>query len=56
MHVLGYDMTQAANCAHVIYNMGQYVVKTYESDELNTADSILALLEDQNIPAELIET
>ena len=31
--VLGYDITQASNCANMIHNRGEYVVKSYSEME-----------------------
>lgn len=53
-HVLGYDQSQACNCANIITNKGEYAVKTYLPKESEKAKAVLDMLTDQQIPAELL--
>lgn len=53
--ILGYEVTQAANCASIVMDKGKYVVKTYKSQDLDKANIILDLLAQNGIPAKLIE-
>lgn len=41
--ILGYELTQATTCAHMIDNKGQYVVKSFADKEhaLATADLLV---------------
>lgn len=50
--MLGYDVTQTANCVNIITTQGYYVVKTFDNDEV--AEATLQLIIEQGIPAELI--
>jgi ATP-dependent Clp protease adapter protein ClpS len=40
--VLGYELTQAANCANLIHNRGEYIVKSYA--ELSHAEAAFDML------------
>ena len=40
--ILGYELTQAANCANLIHNRGEYVVKSYA--ELSHAEAAFEML------------
>jgi ATP-dependent Clp protease adapter protein ClpS len=54
-HALGYDYSQAGNCANVIINEGKYVVKTYDMKDKKRAELVLGIFTDQEIPAKLIK-
>jgi hypothetical protein len=51
---LGYEYTQAINCAHIIINKGNYIVKTFKVSEMNKAKATEALFIEQGIPAKLL--
>jgi len=53
-HVLGYDQSQACNCANIIINKGEYAVKTYLAKESDKAHNALSILTEQEIPAKLL--
>lgn len=49
--VLGYDITQASNCAHMIDRRGEYVVKSYS--ELEHAEAALDMLYEYGFKADV---
>ena len=51
--VLGYDITQATNCAHIIDRKGEYVVKSYS--ELEHADAALDMLYEYGFKADVLD-
>jgi ATP-dependent Clp protease adapter protein ClpS len=51
--VLGYEYSQAANCANVIFTKGEYVCKTFKMSELKKAEKILSVIKEQEVPATL---
>lgn len=51
---LGYHYTQAANCAHMIFNSGEYLVKTFKASEQEKARAILNVFHEHDVPAKLI--
>lgn len=51
--ILGYEITQAANCASIITNKGKYPVISFEQRELEKAQIILEMFTSQSIPARL---
>ena len=51
---LGYEYTQAINCAGVIMNKGSYTVKTFKVSEMPKAKATEQLFIEQGIPAKLI--
>ena len=51
--VLGYDTTQAHNCALLIHRLGQYVVSRYDGDDLLCAQNHVELFNANGIKAEL---
>lgn len=51
---LGYHYSQAANCAHVIFNRGEYIVKSFKASEQEKARAVLSVLHEYDIPAKLI--
>lgn len=51
---LGYHITQAGNCAHIITNVGKYRVKVFKPKEMEKAKAMLDLLSAHDIPAELL--
>ncbi len=53
-HVLGYDQSQACNCANIIINKGEYAVKTYLVKESDKAHNALSILTEQEVPAKLL--
>lgn len=53
-HCLGYHDSQAINCAHVVVNRGEYLVKTFKVSEMEKARTILQLFIDQEVPAKLL--
>lgn len=52
--VLGYEYSQAANCANVIYTKGEYVCKIFKIGELDKAEKILSVIKEQEVPAMLL--
>lgn len=52
---LGYEYSQAGNCANLVINEGKYVVKTYEMRDKQKAEAILSIFTDQDVPAKLIK-
>ena len=52
--IFGYDTSQAANCAHIIYERGNYVVKTLNRKDLVKAGFYVDILEENQIPAKII--
>lgn len=55
MQIVGLELTQAGNCAFIIANKGEYVVRTFSGSQRSYAKMILEALDNQGIPAELIE-
>lgn len=51
---LGYEDTQAHNCAYMVVNNKEYVVKTFKVSEIEKARTILQLFIDQEVPAKLL--
>lgn len=51
---LGYEYTQAINCANMIINKGSYAVKTFKVTEMKRAKATQELFIEQGIPAKLI--
>lgn len=51
--VLGYDYSQAAVCANIIFTKGEYVCKTFKYSELKKAEKILSVIKEQDVPAML---
>ena len=51
--VLGYDLTQAANCANLIHTRGEYVVKSYA--ELKHAEAALDMLYEYGFKADVLD-
>jgi len=49
--VLGYEMSQAANCANIVHHKGKYAVKTVKDKE--NAEAFLELLLDYGLDAEI---
>lgn len=56
MQVLGYEITQAANCASIITERGEYVVKVFAEAELDIAKTMSELLDNYSVPARLIKS
>lgn len=56
VQTLGYEITQAANCANIIMERGEYIVKSFKPSEMETAVAILELLEKYDILAQLINS
>lgn len=52
--VLGYEQTQAYNCAHMIYNRGEYLVRRFPASQKQKAQACLDGLSVNGIPAELL--
>lgn len=50
---LGYDITQASNCAYMIDRKGEYVVKSYS--ELEHAEAALDMLYEYGFKADVID-
>ena len=50
---LGYHPSQALNCASVIFNRGEYLVKTFKAAEQDKAEAVLKALHEHDIPAKL---
>lgn len=53
-HALGYECTQAINCANIIINKGSYAIKTFKVSEMKRARATEELFIEQGIPAKLI--
>jgi ATP-dependent Clp protease adapter protein ClpS len=51
--VLGYDITQATNCANLIHSRGEYAVKSYS--ELEHAEAALDMLYDYGLRADVVD-
>ena len=51
---LGYHITQASNCAHIITKLGKYSVKVFKAKDIEKAKAILEILSAQEVPAELL--
>lgn len=51
--VLGYDITQATNCANLVHTRGEYAVKSYS--ELEHAEAALDMLYDYGLRADVID-
>ena len=52
-HSLGYHYSQAANCAHMIFNKEEYLVKSFKASEQDKARAVLKILHEHDIPAKL---
>lgn len=52
--VLGYEQTQAYNCAYLIHNRGEYLVRKFPASQKQKAQACLDGLSVNGIPAELI--
>ena len=52
--VLGYDLTQASNCANIIHLKGEYVVKSYS--EMSHAEAALDMLYEYGFKADVIDS
>lgn len=52
--VFGYELSQAANCAHIVVEKGSYVVKTFNTNELDKAAAYRDILDDHQIPVKII--
>ena len=55
IEVLGYEVTQAANCASIIMDKGSYIVKSYGAQDLDIAKATIDMLEESEVPARLIQ-
>ena len=53
-NVLGYEHTQASNCAHMIIHNGSYMVKSFTIKEKEKADIIVSLFDANEIPVKLL--
>ena len=51
---LGYEYTQAINCANIVMNRGSYAVKTFKVSDMPKAKATEQLFIQQGIPAKLI--
>jgi hypothetical protein len=51
---LGYHITQASNCAHIITNIGKYRVRVFKAKDMEKAKAMLNMLSSQEVPAELL--
>ncbi len=51
--VLGYETSQAANCANIIYEKGSYILKTFNKGDLEKASAYKELLHEHGIPAKI---
>lgn len=54
--VLGYEQTQAYNCAHIIFTRGEYLVRRFKASQRQKAEACLEGLTINGIPAELLRT
>lgn len=52
--VLGYEQTQAYNCAHIIFVRGEYLVRRFKPSQKQKAEACLEGLAVNGIPAELL--
>jgi ATP-dependent Clp protease adapter protein ClpS len=55
MDTLGYEVTQAANCASIIMDKGEYIVKSFTAQDKDIAEATIQLLTDNGIPATIVE-
>ena len=53
-HGLGFEISQAINCAMIIMNKGSYTIKTFALADTDKAKAIENLLNEQDVPAKLI--
>lgn len=53
-NILGYEHTQASNCAHMIIQNGSYLVKTFTTKDKDKADAIVNLFDANEIPVKLL--
>ena len=51
--ILGYETTQASNCAHLIHTKGEYVVKCYA--EKDHAEAALDMFYDYGFRADILD-
>ena len=51
--VLGYETTQALNCANLIHSKGEYIVKCYS--EKDHAEAALEMLYEYGFKADIID-
>lgn len=54
--IFGYEKSQALNCAHIVYNRGEYLVRRFPASQKSKADACLNALNVNGIPAELLRT
>lgn len=52
--ILGYEKSQAYNCAFLIFNRGEYLVRRFTKSQKDKADACLEALSINGIPAELL--
>lgn len=53
VHVLGFEASQAYNCALILHSRGRYVVKTFKHSELKLAKLVIKAFTDSGILAQL---
>lgn len=51
--ILGYELSQALNCAHIIHNKGEYAVKHYSDKE--HAEAALEMLYEYGFRADILD-
>ena len=52
--ILGYEHTQAANCAHMISKNGNYLVKTFPAKDKVKANAYVDMFTANEVPVQLI--
>jgi len=52
--VLGYERSQAYNCAFLVFNRGEYLVRRFTASQKEKANACLEALAINGIPAELL--
>lgn len=52
--ILGYEHSQAGNCANIIYEKGSYQVKTFKFSEMDKVMVYKDLFEENGVPVKII--
>lgn len=54
--IFGYEKSQALNCAHIVHNRGEYLIRRFPASQKIKAETCLNALSVNGIPAELLRT
>lgn len=54
--VFGYEKSQALNCAYLVCNRGEYLIRRFSASQKGKAEACLNALSVNGIPAELLRT